>query len=49
MPGMGAHGRARDRRIEKRITVADEVLPMRKPATSTKSTVREQGSEAASA
>lgn len=49
MPGMGATDAPVIGRIEKRITVAEEVLPVRKPATSTKSTVREQGSEAASA
>jgi hypothetical protein len=49
MPGMGAPDAPVIGRIEKRITVSEEVLPLRKPAASTKSTVREQGSEAASA
>ena len=49
MPGMGAADSPVIGRIEKRITVTAEVLPMRKPAAGAKSTVRERGSEAASA
>ena len=48
MPGMGTSEAPVIGRIEKQITVAAEVLPMRKPVTGAK-TVRERGSEVASA
>jgi len=49
MPGMGAADAPVIGRIEKRISVPAEVLPMRKPVTASNSRVPERGSEAASA
>ena len=49
MPGMGVSGAPVIGRIEKQVTVAPEVLPMRKPVAGSKAGVREHGSEAASA
>ena len=49
MPGMGAADAPVIGRIEKRITVSAEVLPMRKPVAGSRSGVRERNSEAASA
>src|SRR5258705_13383239 len=49
MPGMGAADAPVIGRIEKRITVAQDVRPVRKPALGSTSSVREPGSAAASA
>lgn len=49
MPGMDTADAPVIGRIEKRLPVPAEVLPMRKPVTGSKSGVRERGSEAASA
>jgi hypothetical protein len=49
MPGMGASDAPVIGRIEKQIPVMAEILPIRKPVASSKSGVREQESEAASA
>lgn len=49
MPGMGAADAPVIGRIEKRLTVSAEILPMRKPVAGSKSGVRERGREAASA
>jgi hypothetical protein len=49
MPGMGAADAPVIGRIERRINVSEEALPMRKPAVASKSSVQEPGSEAASA
>jgi hypothetical protein len=49
MPGMGAADAPVIGRIEKRLTISAEVLPMRKPAAGSQSGVRERESEAASA
>jgi hypothetical protein len=49
MPGMGAADAPVIGRIEKRITLSAEELPMRTPVAGSKSGIRERGSEAASA
>jgi hypothetical protein len=49
MPGMGTPDALVIGRIEKRLPVPAEVLPMRKPVAGSKAGVRERGSEAASA
>ena len=49
MPGMGAADAPVIGRIEKRLTVSAEVLPIRKPVAGAKSGIRERSSEAASA
>ena len=49
MPGMGAADATVIGRIEKRLPVVEEVLPIRKPVAVSNSAVPEQRSEAASA
>lgn len=49
MPGMGTPDAPVIGRIETRITVSADVLPMRKPVAGSQSGVRERNSEAASA
>jgi len=49
MPGMGAADATVIGRIEKRLPVVEEVLPMRKPVAVSNSPVPERGREAASA
>ena len=49
LPGVGAPEAPVIGRIEKRVAVRAEILPMRKPVSSSKPTVRERGREAASA
>lgn len=49
MPAMGTTAALVIGRIENRMPMAPEILPMRKPAASTKSAVAEPGREAASA
>jgi|SRR5882672_1762922 len=49
MPGMGAPDAPVIGKIEKRLTISAEVLPMRKPVAGSNSGVRERESEAASA
>ncbi len=49
MPGMGAADALVIGRIENRLPVLTEVLPMRKPVTGSQSAVPEQGREVASA
>jgi hypothetical protein len=49
MPGMGAADAPVIGRIERRAAVSEDVLPTRKPTVRSTSSVREPGSEAASA